>query len=438
MSAEPPLLSLCMIVRDEESDLPACLASARELVDEIVVADTGSTDGTVAVAERAGAHVVHAPWENDFAKARNASLAPARGRFILVLDADERLDAPDVASLRRRLASTKDEAFTIEIHSPLEGGSVTVTPITRLFRNRPEHRYEGRVHEQILAAVARRAGTEGLSPPPSGLRVQHHGYLAEARRKKAKGERNEALLRAAIADAPDDPRSLYLLAREISVEVGGDLLRIPANREALTLLERAHERVGSARFNQAADLAARRLRLAVLLQPERSIEDALAAANKKFGQPPLLRFARGEAALASDAPDAARAHFEGVLGGRFEPAQLADVDPRYTGVWAHERIARAHLAAGRPDEAARTAAALREKAPAEAGPRLVLARTHHAAGRVKEALVELVTAAKHAPQDPRPLLAMAELFAAMGDAARGKELRGAARKLAPGWEDAED
>ena len=84
-------ISLCLIARDEERFLPGCLASVSGVVDEIVLADTGSTDRTVEIARAAGATVVHHAWDEDFSAARNAALAAATGDWILLLDADERL-----------------------------------------------------------------------------------------------------------------------------------------------------------------------------------------------------------------------------------------------------------------------------------------------------------------------------------------------------------
>ena len=86
-------LSLAMIVRNEAGRLGACLESARGVADEMVVLDTGSTDGTREVAAAHGARVETFPWIDDFAAARNASLGLCTGDWTLVLDADERLDA---------------------------------------------------------------------------------------------------------------------------------------------------------------------------------------------------------------------------------------------------------------------------------------------------------------------------------------------------------
>ncbi len=88
-----PTLALSMIVKNGERDLPDCLASVRGVVDEIVVADTGSSDASIEIARAAGARVISIPWENDFAKARNLSLAEVTSDWLLLLDADERLDA---------------------------------------------------------------------------------------------------------------------------------------------------------------------------------------------------------------------------------------------------------------------------------------------------------------------------------------------------------
>src|ERR1700730_15626481 len=85
-------VSLCLIARNEEANLPACLESAADLVDEIVVVDTGSTDRTKEVAARFGARIYDFAWVDDFSAARNESLRHASGDWIFWLDADDRLD----------------------------------------------------------------------------------------------------------------------------------------------------------------------------------------------------------------------------------------------------------------------------------------------------------------------------------------------------------
>src|SRR5579862_4543236 len=101
-------VSLCMIVRDEEANLPHCLDGVLPLVDEVRIADTGSTDRTVDVARDLGALVTSFPWRDDFAAARNASMEGATQPWIFWLDADDRLDAENCAKLATLFSSLSD------------------------------------------------------------------------------------------------------------------------------------------------------------------------------------------------------------------------------------------------------------------------------------------------------------------------------------------
>src|SRR5262245_57509130 len=99
-TTERPLLSLTMIVRNEEESLDRCLASARGLADELIVVDTGSTDRTVEIARAHGASVHHFKWCDDFAAARNVALRHATGQWCLHLDADEWVVEAEAGALR--------------------------------------------------------------------------------------------------------------------------------------------------------------------------------------------------------------------------------------------------------------------------------------------------------------------------------------------------
>ena len=96
-----PRLTLAMIVKNGGQDLVSLLEEARPWVDERVVGDTGSTDGSPRAAADAGARVLEVSWRDDFAAARNAVLAECRGAWILCLDADERIAPDDWRTLRR-------------------------------------------------------------------------------------------------------------------------------------------------------------------------------------------------------------------------------------------------------------------------------------------------------------------------------------------------
>ena len=100
-----PRLSVCMIVKNEERFLGQCLASVKDIADELIVIDTGSTDRTIEIAREHGAQVGHFEWCNDFAAARNVSIAPATGDWILFLDADEELSPAEKQNLPALLDS---------------------------------------------------------------------------------------------------------------------------------------------------------------------------------------------------------------------------------------------------------------------------------------------------------------------------------------------
>ena len=434
-----PHLSLCMIVRDEEEMLPACLASAAPLVDEMVVVDTGSTDRSVDLARAAGARVVELPWRDDFSQARNASLEAARGRWVLVLDADERLEPCSRQRLDAAIAACgEEEAMTVEIRSKLAGGVWQSTHILRLFRRRPEHRYQGRIHEQIAGSIARRLGRGAISPARSPLVARHLGYLPERLASRDKKQRNENLLRAEVRRAPEDPAARFLLARELITAAGGDLLACPANREALEALERARSLAGAARLAHHLERDRLIARLSLLFGQSARARDLLDALPRSARATLPILAALGEWELEAGSPGKAIDLFHRCLESGPEAAgPLGDVDPRWAGAWAHERIGRAHWRAGDPIAAARAAARARQLGPTEAGPALLEAALAHAAGDSTRALATLVQAARQAPHDPRPHRAMGEILLEVGMKDPARTAVETALKIAPGWEDAQ-
>ncbi|MFD0673327.1 glycosyltransferase [Cohnella sp. GCM10027633] len=230
-----PLISLCMIVKDEAANLARCLESVRGVADEIVVVDTGSTDATVEVAQGYGARIVREPWGGDFAAARNAGVRVARGEWILFLDGDEALDAGQGGLLRQLAELREDEGLFLEIRNYVGDGShgATVNPVLRMFRNRPEHRFEGRIHEQIAASILAR--TPGASFRLTDVVIHHYGYQQAFVVEKNKVERNMKLLEAALADEPDNPFYLYNL--------GVEYLRTGRPEPALALFRACADRI---------------------------------------------------------------------------------------------------------------------------------------------------------------------------------------------------
>ncbi len=203
-------LSLTIITLNEERNLPDCLTSVAGLADEIIVADTGSTDRTREIASRLGARVVEAPWCEDFAAARNAALEQATGDWVWWLDADDRLDAANhrhAAELFDQLGDEPD-AYAMKVRSRLNarGTAVRLLDQVRLFPRHPDVRWRYRVHEQIMPAVNRRGGHLRWS----SVVIDHHGYQ-DRKARQGKLQRNWQLLRLENAEHPDDPYTLFNL-----------------------------------------------------------------------------------------------------------------------------------------------------------------------------------------------------------------------------------
>ena len=198
-----------MIVKDEEEMLPRSLAAARDAVDEIVVVDTGSSDATIEIARSFGAKVIEREWTGSFAAARNASFEAASGDWLLYLDADEVLAADAAPLLRELTTHTWREAFyLVETHhtGELGDGTAVTHNALRMFRNRPEYRFEGRLHEQIAQQPAGRAA--GADRADSRVRVDHYGYLGVVRDSREKSRRNIELLRRQLQESGDQPLPL--------------------------------------------------------------------------------------------------------------------------------------------------------------------------------------------------------------------------------------
>jgi tetratricopeptide (TPR) repeat protein/SAM-dependent methyltransferase len=209
-------VSLTMIVRDEERDLPGCLGSVADLVDELVVVDTGSTDRSREVAAGFGAKVVESPWVDDFARARNAAIDHATGDWILWLDADDRLDGPNRDRLRALLARLGDELagyLMRQVNSVAEApGERVVFDRVHLFPRRPDVRWERRVHEQILPSLER-AGARVVA---TDIAFDHRGYHDPATHRR-KAERNLRLLGLEREERPGDGFTLFNLAWTLHV-----------------------------------------------------------------------------------------------------------------------------------------------------------------------------------------------------------------------------
>jgi glycosyltransferase involved in cell wall biosynthesis len=200
-----------MIVKNEERNLPRCLDSVRDLAGESIVVDTGSTDQTRRIAASYGAQVIPFDFTAvDFAAARNRAIARASGRWILVLDADETLGRASVPIVESLVALGENAGYFLERHNhSSDSSSPTTDYVVRLFPNRPNYRYRGRVHETIDAAILSGGGRLRKTE----IRIDHN-FASDRESRRRKNHWYIEILKEEIAADPSDDSRLDFLAAE--------------------------------------------------------------------------------------------------------------------------------------------------------------------------------------------------------------------------------
>ncbi len=239
------MISACLIAKNEEKWIGDCLEHLKALASEIVVVDTGSTDRTIEIAREKGARVSQIKWENDFAKARNASLDRATGRWILIIDPDERLAARDIEKMRALVEAKNIVAYSFNTRnysdnpvasgfSPCKGEyeeekqypGYFESRKVRLFQNIPSIRFVGTVHELVESTIK---GTIVASDIP----FHHYGSTKEVTQEKKKHDLYRAQGQKKIQEQPHDWKAYF--------ELGVEFLTEGNPAKAVKELEKAHQ-----------------------------------------------------------------------------------------------------------------------------------------------------------------------------------------------------
>ncbi|MFN3134674.1 MAG: glycosyltransferase family 2 protein, partial [Candidatus Kryptonium sp.] len=188
-----------MIVKNEEKFLPGCLESVKNIVDEIIIVDTGSTDKTIEIANSYNAKVFHLEWKGDFSQARNESIKHATGDWILILDADERLDPGQETKIKKYLNLNFDGLY-VRIISADKNGNLSATEYPRLFRKINGIKFERKIHEQISPSILKLGGKLAKTD----ITITHLGYGQDDETMRKKYERNLQILLEELEENPDD------------------------------------------------------------------------------------------------------------------------------------------------------------------------------------------------------------------------------------------
>ncbi len=210
-------ISVCLIIKNERAHLSRWLIGVREIADEIIVVDTGSTDGgDIWLKSQADVELLYYPWNDDFSAARNFARDKAKGDWIVFLDADEYLSKDMAKRMKKNILAIDDDkkqqAFMcqiVNIDPTMDNRIINTAYIVRGFRNLPSIRYRGRVHEQLYDGNSTLQYIVGFSD----VQILHTGYSNE--KMTEKNRRNLKLIQEAIVNEGKKPQHYYFSLAEI-------------------------------------------------------------------------------------------------------------------------------------------------------------------------------------------------------------------------------
>ncbi|MGL4730417.1 MAG: tetratricopeptide repeat-containing glycosyltransferase family 2 protein [Clostridium sp.] len=195
-------VSLCMIVKNEEEFLGRCLKSVEDLVDEMIIVDTGSEDNTVNIAKDFGADVYYYKWDNSFSNARNFSLSKATKDWILILDGDDEFEREDAEKFIEIVNNSNKEGHffkTLSLNSEFDLKNYSYNLNLRLLKNNGEYEFHGAIHEQIKNKLKEIQYKDFQS---NEIRIYHRGYIESVAKKQNKRKRNMTLIMEELKKDP--------------------------------------------------------------------------------------------------------------------------------------------------------------------------------------------------------------------------------------------
>lgn len=229
ITARACTLTVTLIVRNEAKIVRDALNSIDTIADEIIVIDTGSTDATKDIAAEFGATILSRPWNDNFSDARNSALEQAHGRYILWIDADDRVCENSCASIRACLENPVDSIHLFRVVNSQYHGHGPGFMQARLFPNSASLRFTGRIHEQILTQETAQQWPVVSMPD---ITIYHTGYQDHAL-QMVKADRNIKLLALELQERPNDPALLYSLGDAHAIK-GDSLLAIETYASLIT------------------------------------------------------------------------------------------------------------------------------------------------------------------------------------------------------------
>jgi glycosyltransferase involved in cell wall biosynthesis/Flp pilus assembly protein TadD len=348
----PEGISLCMIVKNEERFLPECLTSVKDVVDEICIFDTGSTDRTIEIAREWGAKIELGEWRNDFSWARNQSLKMATRRWTIVLDADEEL-MPESVHLLRSLRTVPAGVTSVYLQivnqiDDLSGGGTLSHNLPRIFPTNPRIRYRNVIHEGLTLDGGEIVGIL------TSLKILHKGYTAEVISARDKSSRNIPLLAKAVAADENDPFALF--------NFGVAAIQAKDAEEGIAALEKMFTIATDNRLYHALAHTMLSIGYSEYRHDDEKALETLDAGIKKFPEDPGLLFTKAQLLTTMKRFEESRATFNKLFELR-RSARLAALTDDEIFEWkAHYAMAGSYVAENNIEKALECIeAALRNK-----------------------------------------------------------------------------
>lgn len=194
-------LSVCIIAKNEENNLPRCIGSVEHIADEIIVVDTGSTDNTAMIAQGFDAKVIHHQFNNNFSEVRNVAIDNATSDWILYIDCDETLDFEGAYHLKDLIQETKHIGICLTLTNIIDGMPSLSCPSLRVIKNNEGFRFSGRIHEQLLPSIHEKYTDNDILTTQIGL--FHFGYDEKMANMELKHKRNLDIFLAYEDDEKD-------------------------------------------------------------------------------------------------------------------------------------------------------------------------------------------------------------------------------------------
>ena len=220
-------ISLCMITKNEDNNLAQSLNSVKDLVNEIIIVDTGSTDKTITIAREFDSNIFEFSWNDSFSEARNESLRHATKDWILVLDADELVEKRDFSKIKDAIESAPKEVagFSLQQRSYIRNFSsgaaknesqffkdfpfYVANNLVRLFKNNNGLKFKNRIHELIEDSIKER----NLEYKKTDIIIHHFGSVKSKQFIDSKTNSYSRLILKQLEDEPDNERYNYQAAR---------------------------------------------------------------------------------------------------------------------------------------------------------------------------------------------------------------------------------